>query len=271
MTISASSTSWCSSASITRSSCSTTRSRPPSAEASSRARSSWKRCRVVAMAGPPASAELPGHVLLRAGVVRRGEDLLGGTMLDELAHEHERRRVRHARGLLHVVGDDDDRVALLELVDEVLDAQRGDRVERRARLVHEDDLGLDGDRTGDAQPLLLAAGQPDARPPQAVLDLVPQPGADERALDALLQIDAANAAQPQAGGDVVEDRHRREGVRLLEHHADRPAHGDHVDAVAVDVEVVEQHAYLGAGALNLPVHAVDAAHERRLAAPRWAD
>ena len=35
----------------------------------------------------------------------------------------------------------------------------GDRVERRARLVHQDHLGLDGDGAGDAQALLLAAGE----------------------------------------------------------------------------------------------------------------
>ena len=37
--------------------------------------------------------------------------------------------------------------------------ERRDRVERRARLVHEDHLGLDGDGAGDAQALLLAAGE----------------------------------------------------------------------------------------------------------------
>ena len=47
----------------------------------------------------------------------------------------------------------------LEVLHQVLDAGRRDRVEGRARLVHQDDLRLDGDRAGDAQPLLLAAGQ----------------------------------------------------------------------------------------------------------------
>ena len=39
----------------------------------------------------------------------------------------------------------------------------GDRVERRARLVHEDDLGLHGDGPGDAEALLLAAGEAEGR------------------------------------------------------------------------------------------------------------
>ena len=52
-----------------------------------------------------------------------------------------------------------------------------------ARLVHQDHLGLDRDRARDAEPLLLAAGEPDARRGEAVLDLVPQAGAAQRPLD----------------------------------------------------------------------------------------
>ena len=51
----------------------------------------------------------------------------------------------------------------LQLADQLLDPQRRDRVERRAGLVHQQHLGIDGERTGDAEPLLLAAGE--ARPP----------------------------------------------------------------------------------------------------------
>jgi hypothetical protein len=46
------------------------------------------------------------------------------------------------------------------------------RVERRGRLVHEQHLRLHRDRSGDAQPLLLAAGEPAAWLIQPVLDLV---------------------------------------------------------------------------------------------------
>src|SRR3954468_5101655 len=172
MTMDASSTSVCSSASSTRSSCSTTRSRPPRAATSSPRSSFWKCWRV-----SPTSAELARDVVLRARIGGRREDLVRGVVLDALAREHERRRVRHARGLLHVVRDDDNRVALLELGDELLDAKRRDRVKRRAGLVHEDHLGLDRDGAGDAQALLLAARQADARLREAVLDLLPQAGA----------------------------------------------------------------------------------------------
>src|SRR4051812_40866547 len=173
MTISASSTSWCWSASVTRSSCSSTRSMPPRTLCSSACSSCWYLMRCGrGRSASTALPELARDVLLGPRVRRRGEDGLGRGVLDELAGEEERGRVGHARGLLHVLRDDDDREARLEVVDELLDAQRGDRVERRARLVHEDHLGLHGDRAGDAQALLLAAGQADAGLAEPVLDLL---------------------------------------------------------------------------------------------------
>src|SRR3954447_17862970 len=214
-------------------------------------------------------AELPRDVLLRARVVGAGEDLVGRPDLDELAVEQERRRVRDARSLLHVVRDDHDRHAVLELVDELLDLERGDRIQRRARLVHEDHLRIDSKRASDAQSLLLAARQPDARRVQPVLDLLPQPGPAQRTLDAVA-VDLARG-QPQAGRDIVEDRHRRERVGFLEDHADRAAHGDDIDAVPVHIVAVEQHLAIGPRAGLFLVHAVDAAHDGRLARARRAD
>ena len=64
--------------------------------------------------------------------------------------------------------------SLLELEHQVLDPAGGDRVERRARLVHQDHVGLDGERAGDAEALLLAAGHAEGVRLEAVLDLVPQ-------------------------------------------------------------------------------------------------
>ena len=61
-----------------------------------------------------------------------------------------------ARGLLHVVRDDDDGVATAQFVDQLLDARGGDGIERAARFVHQDDFGFHRDGAGDAQPLLLA-------------------------------------------------------------------------------------------------------------------
>src|SRR3954447_3158255 len=159
----ASSTSWRMSASSVRWGGAVTRSSPPSACSWSRFRSATKWVRVAI------SAELAADVLLGPAIARLGEDLLRGRELDQLPVEHERRPIGHARGLLHVVGDDHDRVALLEVADELLDAQRGHRIQGRAGLVHQDHVGLDRERAGDAQALLLPAREPDAGFVEAVL------------------------------------------------------------------------------------------------------
>src|SRR5689334_17816982 len=123
------------------------------------------------------SAEAAGDVRLGGFLVRDAEDLLGGVHLDQAtwlagAGEVEERGVLgDSGGLLHVVGHDDDRVLLLELVDQVLDRGGGDRVEGGAGLVHQQDLGLDGDGAGDAEALLLTAGEAHAGLVEAVLDL----------------------------------------------------------------------------------------------------
>src|SRR3712207_3892417 len=155
----ASSMSWWCSDSITRFSVATTMSRAPSVCSSSRASSAEKWIRAWSPSATPL-AELAGDVVLGALVLRIGEQLLGRRVLDDDAgagvallvdlHREEGGHVRHARGLLHVVRDDHDRVALLELEHEVLDAARGDGIERGGRLVHEDDVGLGGQEIGRA-------------------------------------------------------------------------------------------------------------------------
>ena len=47
-------------------------------------------------------------------------------------------------------------------------------IERRARLVHEDDVGLHRDRAGDAETLLLSARQAEGGLLELVLDLAPE-------------------------------------------------------------------------------------------------
>src|SRR5690606_5866396 len=78
-----------------------------------------------------ASSEPPGDVRLRALLARVGEDAVGGPVLHQLTPVEKGRVIRDARRLLHVVGHDDDRVVLLQLVDELLDPLRGDGIQRR--------------------------------------------------------------------------------------------------------------------------------------------
>src|SRR6185437_3610944 len=108
--------------------------------------------------------------------------------LDQLAEIHERRVVRAARRLLHVVRDDGDAVIGFELGDQFFDSLGRDRVERGGRLVEQQYFRLDRDRTGDAQALLLAARQAEPALPQLVLDLDPQRGPLQRRFDAVVEL-----------------------------------------------------------------------------------
>ena len=68
---------------------------------------------------------------------------------------------------------DGDRVVFLQLLDQFLDLGGRNRIERRARLVEQDDFRTDGNCARDTQALLLAARQAEAAGVQLVLDLVP--------------------------------------------------------------------------------------------------
>ena len=181
----------------------------------------------------------------------------------------ERRHVGDARRLLHVVRDDRDRVVALELVDEIFDARRRDRIERRRRLVHEDHVGLDCERARDAESLLLAAGEAERVLLEAVLHLVPERGMSEHALDALVEI-LLHAEHARPEGDVVVDR-LRERIRLLEHHADPTPNLDLVDLGRVQVTAVVEDLPVDLRAGDLVVHPVQAADERALPAARRPD
>jgi hypothetical protein len=106
---------------------------------------------------PLRSAVSAGDIVLRPLDLGVGEDLRGVPDLDQLAEVEEGGPLRDPRCLLHVVSDNDDREPLAKLVDQLFDLRRRDRVERRCWLVQKDDVGFDGERSGDAQPLLLAA------------------------------------------------------------------------------------------------------------------
>src|SRR5204863_678912 len=69
------------------------------------------------------------HVVFRQLLGRVCEDPIGRTEFDEAPEPEERRIVRYARCLLHVVRHDDDRVVRLELIDQFLNALRRDRIE----------------------------------------------------------------------------------------------------------------------------------------------
>src|SRR2546430_1282444 len=214
-----------------------------------------------------------GDVVLRLLLLRLDEQLVGDAVLDQLAEVHVGGEVRDAGRLLHVVRHDQDGDALLEIVDQLLDQGGGDRVERRGRLIKQEQLGTGRQRPGNAQPLLLPAREVIGRLVDAVLDLVPERRVVQRGLDLLLDAAArVLAAYAKAIGDIVEDRLRKR-IRFLEHHADPHAHLDRVDVRCEQIAVVgmQHDASLVAVAGIEIVHAVEAAQEGRLAAARRPD
>ena len=189
----------------------------------------------------------------------------------ELAAIEEAGVVRDARRLLHVVRDDDDRVVLLELEDQLLDLLRGDRVERGAGLVHQQHLGLVGQRARDAEPLLLAAREAGARFLQPVLHLVPQGRLPEAPLDQVGQIAPCHEpVERRPVGHVVEDR-LGERVRPLEHHPDPLAQRHEVGARREDRVPSTRMSPWWPDARDQLVQPVDRAEEGGLAAARRAD
>jgi hypothetical protein len=116
---------------------------------------------------------------------------------------------------------------------------------------------------------MLAAGEPERRLLQPVLDLVPERSVLERLLDPLVEA-ALEPEHTRPEGDVVVDR-LRERIRLLEDHPDPSPHLDRVDVVRVEVLPVVEHPALDPGARDEVVHPVEAADQRALAAAGRAD
>src|SRR3954464_9416266 len=81
-------------------------------------------------AKPRVLSKTPGDVVFRELLGRIREDALGRRVLHELAQPEERRVIRYAGRLLHVVRDDHNRIFRLQLVHELFDSLGGDWVQR---------------------------------------------------------------------------------------------------------------------------------------------
>src|SRR5690606_29080863 len=178
----------------------------------------------------------------------------------------------HAR---HVVGDG--KGARAETAhafdDEAVDDVRHNRVEAGRRLVEKDDLRLGGDRAGEGDPLLHAAGQ--LRRPE--LSYI-RAEADARQLlerDDLRLRSRHALTLDQAEGDVLPDRQAVEQRAALEEHPELGVHAlalarrEMHDVLSVDLDRaaigvndaedrLEEHRLAGAGAAD---------DDERLAAP----
>src|SRR6185312_5706876 len=119
-TITASSVSRLTTASIAWSRAVLVSSSVESVSCSSSSSWTWKSVRISEVGLPKTTR----YVVLGPLVARVREDLVRRSKFDKFAVEHECGAVRDPGGLLHVVGDDRDRVARLQLTDQLLDAER---------------------------------------------------------------------------------------------------------------------------------------------------
>src|ERR1022692_2075774 len=146
-----------------------------------------------------------------------GVELVGHGDLVELAVPHHADPVGHRQGLLLVVGDEERGRAqpLLHRLDLLPELQPDLGIERRQRLVEQQDLRLDGQRAGPRNALLLAAGQLVRVLPR----VLGEPDDIEQLGGALPPLGSSQAAHPQPEADVLQRGHVREQAVALEHDA----------------------------------------------------
>ena len=90
----------------------------------------------------------------------RRDELLGRVQGDDLAPVDDRHAVAQRRGLLHVVGGQEDgSAARAKAVQHAPELSARLRVEAGRRLVEEEHIGTADERAGDGEPLLLPAGE----------------------------------------------------------------------------------------------------------------
>ena len=202
---------------------------------------------------------------LRGFVLRRHEDVDDLALLDDLAVVHHDDALADLLHDLHFMCDHDDREAEL-LVDALEKREGGDSrlgVEGRGGLVGEKDLGVVGQGAGDADALLLAAGELG----RILVGVFGEADELEKRLDLFADDVLGRADELERERDVVVDRAGAQQVEVLEDHADAAAafaqlvFGELGEVLAVDRD----------GAFAWAVEKVDAAHERALAGAGAAD
>lgn len=100
-----------------------------------------------------------GDIVLRKLLFRVDKNLFGIRIFDQFPNIEEGDFVTDPSGLLHIVGDDDDRILRFEFVDQLFDLGRRNGVKRRSRLVHQYNGRLNGQCASYADSLLLTSGK----------------------------------------------------------------------------------------------------------------
>jgi hypothetical protein len=139
-----------------------------------------------------------------------GKQVFGDANLDTFAVEKEGGSIGEAPGLLHQIGDQENRHFLAQLLENVLDAHRGNRIDSDRELVEHQQIRFLRQRSGDRQALLLTTRQQAAEGVQAILDFVPESRAGQTALHDDVQVGlVVYPAQPGRQGHVVVYGHRQ--------------------------------------------------------------
>ena len=187
-------------------------------------------------------------------------DVVGGVLADEAAVAENRHFVGDLEQLVHLVRDVDDAFALgLQRADDAEEMRDFPVGERRGRLVHDQDVGIVGDRLGDLDHLPVG----DAEIAHFGLGIDADVEPVEQSLGAAAHLVVADEAQAvqrlAANPDVLRHRHKVHQVEFLM---------DHRDAVSQRVERRGQADFLALEPERAGVGRVDAGddlHQRRLA------
>ena len=140
-------------------------------------------------------------------------------MRDNLAAAEDSCGVAERHDFVQLVGDIENRAAarrqLSQRLEQLLDFLRR---ENRGRLVHDQEPGLEQERAHDLDALALAYAQ--CRDDPAGIEF--EPIGVEHAIEFGQEL-ARGEARVEAERDVLQDRHRLEQRKVLEHHADAEA------------------------------------------------
>ena len=199
-----------------------------------------------------------------------GKNLVDRSLLDDFTVLHHHDPMTERAHDLQIVGNEEIAQAalVLQFAQEVDDLGLNGQIERRGRLVEQDEFRFERDCPRNSDALALAAGK---LVREARQDVVRKPGADKRLLHALQPITfvVAEPIDDQPLLDDLADRHARieRGERILEDDLHARSERPHlVTRPGVDRFAVEEDfAAVGRQELHqrLP--------ERRLAGPGFAD
>ena len=120
------------------------------------------------------------------------------------------------------MGDNHHRALVFQAEQQVFDFGRGNRIQRRAGFVQQQNFRIHRERSRDAKPLLLPSRERKSRFMELVFYFVPERRPPQTVLHLVTQLSVRrHPVHPQAVRDVIKNRFR-ERVGPLKHHAHAP-------------------------------------------------